>query len=177
MQFWADLGSLIETYATITALIVGGIWTYRKFIKHRTGYPIIKTELTCTQVRVEHGWIVRADVVIENVGITLAKPGNAELRLRQIVPLPDEVAEAVAKGYDPVGESESSILWPCLAQRSWRAADLKFEIEPGESGALHADFFVPEEVTAVELYFFLANPKKSKQGIGWSKSYILEFGH
>lgn len=172
MAGWLQFGETLETYVTTAAIVVGGFWTYRKFVRHRTGFPIVELSLTPQPLRLDAGWLVRVDVVMKNVGVTLAKFDSAELRLRQILPLPGDVAEGLASGYDPVPEGESQIMWPCLSRREWDGEELGFEVEPGEGGSLHADFFVPGGVEAVEFYFYLGNPKKRKQGVGWSKSVI-----
>lgn len=169
---WVHWGTAIEPYVTSLAIIVGGIWTYRKFIRHRLGLPIIDLTLTQQELMIECGWILRVDIVIKNIGSSLAKFESAELRMRQVLPLPERVLAGVRDGCDPVDDGEVRIEWPCLAQRLWDAKTLGFEVEPGESGSLHADFFVPSHVTAIELYYFLANPKKKRTGVGWSKSAV-----
>ena len=161
MDDWVKVGQIAESFAKVLALVVGGFWAYRKFIRNRTSYPIIDPSVTPSKARIAGGWMIHVEVRIRNIGQGLAKMGDAELRLRQVVPMPDEIESAVRNGFDPGADGESQVLWPSLAQRDWNAEAISFEIEPGESGALHADFFVPHEVQLVEFYFFLKNPKKN----------------
>ncbi len=165
---WVKVGQIAESFATVLALIVGGFWTYSKFFRSRTNCPIIDPSVSPSKAHIDGGWMIHVEVRIRNLGQGLAKMGDAELRLRQVVPMPDEIESAVRDGYDPVADGESQILWPSLAQRNWNADAISFEIEPGESGSLHADFFVQDEVQMVEFYFFLKNPKKSKKRVGWA---------
>lgn len=170
--FWIKLGEMLQSYASVGAVLFGGYWAWRGFVRERIKFPRFDCVLKCTPVPIESGYMLRAEVALTNTGKVLAKPKTAELRLRQVVPLPESVLSAVGDGYDPVDEGESQIELPCLAQRTWDGEKLGLEIEPGECCSLYADFFVPRSVRVVELYFHLANPTKAKRGIGWSVTSI-----
>lgn len=172
MCFWIKLGEMLQSYATVGAIVFGGYWAWWGFVRERVRFPRIDPVLRCTPVAIEGGWMLRAEVALTNTGKVLVKPKSAELRLRQLVPLPDSVSSAVGGGFDPVGEGESQIELDCLALRTWDGEKLGLEIEPGECCSLYADFFVPRSVRVVELYFHLANPTKAKHGIGWSVTTI-----
>ncbi len=172
MDAWQVWGQLIETYLTSAAIVLGGIWVYKNYFRQRVRYPWLKTEIHVAPVKIDAGWILHINASLENTGEVRARVSKAELRLRQIVPLPYEIEEAVANGYDPVSEGESEIVWPMLAVRNWEAKEGGFEVEPKEVDAFCADFFVPTEVQSVELYFFAANEKKKKQNLGWSTTSV-----
>ena len=166
------IGAVLESYFTIAAIIAGGFWTYWMFIRQRYRYPWLKTDINVSPVQIPNGWILHANVGMENRGAVIAKVAMAELRIRQIVPLPQEVESAIQQGYDPVYEGESEITWPLIAGRNWTESRGPFEVEPKEIDSLHADFFVPSDVTDVEFYFFASNEKKKKSGLGWSSTVI-----
>ena len=174
MDFLLKLGATLESFATAVALVVAGIWTYIAFIRERIRFPRLATQIICIPVSIPEGWILHVDVRIDNLGTVLAKVGSAELRLRQMVPLPEDVDESVQGGYDPVAIGETEIPWICLAQRWWDCKSRGLEIEPNETDSLHADFFVPAEVSVVEFYLYLANEKKHKKGIWWTQTIVKE---
>jgi len=121
------------------------------------------------------GRLVHAEIVIENKGDVMLKSKSAQLRLRQVAPVPDEICGCAQQNIDPVPDGKTEIEWPCIAQRDWNWKEGEFEVEPGESDYLHADFLIPHSISVVELYFFLANPAKSHKGLGWTRTKIHRF--
>ncbi len=99
----------------------------------------------------------------------------AELRICQVVPIPEEIKASVDDGYDPVIEGETEIEWPMLHGREWKWSKGSFEIEPGEADSLHADFIIDSDVKLVEFYFFLSNSKKKRSDLGWTITQLHEF--
>ena len=91
------------------------------------------------------------------------------------MPLPKELSDRLLPGIDPVGPGEAEITWPMIAGREWNWRKGDFEIEPGESDALHADFVIPSEVETVQLYGFVRNPKKKNEGVGWTVTTLHSF--
>ena len=62
-----------------------------------------------------------------------------------------------------------------IAAREWSWGEEDFEVEPGESDALHADFIIPSDVKTVQLYAFVKNPRKNKEGLGWTTAELTSF--
>jgi hypothetical protein len=165
-----DIIDIIQAIATIAALIVGGIWTYLKFIKKREHYPRINLSFTIDSMAVDETHnLIHVAVLHENKGETLMEAKNAELRLRHVLPLPGEIKKDLNTGADPVSKAYATIEWPMLMEREWKFShELPFEIEPGESDSLHADFFVNKNVKIVQFYFFIANIEKKDKNLGWA---------
>jgi hypothetical protein len=139
-----DVFSILQAIATITAMIIGGIWTYRKFIKQRLHYPRIDLSMTveCIPVSETHN-LIHVAILHVNKGETLLQSENAELRLRQVLPLPNEIEAEVKKGNINLTEPYSYVEWPMLQIKNWDfTGENSFEIEPEESDSLHADFFI-----------------------------------
>lgn len=170
---WKDASEIVSNFATAAALFVAGLWTYVLFVRQRLGYPRLQSTIvpevfdSTTAAR-----LIRVEVLLENVSTVVVELRSAELRLRQVIPLPPNVASSVAEGYDPVANDEPQIVWPMLAGRRWYWPSGALEIEPGESECLHAEFFVPKELEVVEFYLFVANQKKLRKALGWSRSQL-----
>lgn len=163
MTQWAQVA---ENIATVIAIFVGGAWVYLTFVRQRLAYPRVSIELAIQEVWLAPYWLLRVELRLQNSGQVILRSKRADLRLRQIVPVPKETEDLLAKGCDPVPLGRTGIEWPVLAQREWNWAKDEFEVEPGEDDLLCADFAVYEPTRVVELYFFLANPKKGK--LGWT---------
>jgi len=171
---WKDIADALKNVVTSGALLAGGIWSYRLFVRQRLGLPRLKATITPYAVRIEQGWILNVQVQIENIGSVVAAIKRAELRMRQVVPLPDCVASKIIKGFDPVAPGEAEVGWPMLAGREWSWEAAACEIEPGETDALTADFFAPADVEVLQFYFFAANEKKRRRSLGWPATMIHE---
>lgn len=171
-----DLVTIIQSGFTIAAMIVGGIWTYHKFIKKREHYPRINLSFTIDSMAVnETHNLVHVAVLHENKGETLMEAKSAEMRLRHVLPLPVAIKKDLNAGNDPISEDFATIEWPMLMDRNWTfSRELPFEIEPGESDSLHADFFVDKNVKTVQFYFFIANMEKKEKNLGWALTWYYQ---
>lgn len=173
---WKDAAEVLESLATVAAIIIGAIWTYRAFVRQRSRFPKLEVQFVESEQSVAISRYIRIEVMLRNAGTVVALSEHAELRLRQIVPLPLSVEMDLNSGYDPIPDGASQVDWPILACREWRWKKGEFEIEPGESDLLYADFFVPRGVSSFEIYFFIANSAKAVQGLGWTRSAFYQAG-
>jgi hypothetical protein len=110
-------------------------------------------------------------------GTTVGCPNGsvhyAELRLRQVLPVQGALAGIGDASCAPVREGGAEIEWPQLDRKEWCVEKHPFELEPGESDPLHADFIVPANVSVVQFYFYVHNPKK--KDIGWACTKFYDF--
>jgi hypothetical protein len=176
MDTWKDISDIIQKLVTSIGIIVGGRWTYFLFVRQRLGLPKLKMDLLVNEVLLpESTKLVHVELKILNVGSVLLAPRFAELRLRQVVPIPDDLLPLIKKGYDPIEKGKTQIEWPLIAGREWKWERKEFEIEPGEGDSMHADFVIPDKVKTCEFYCYIANSDKKGQGIGWPLTSIYNF--
>jgi hypothetical protein len=168
MPLLKDLADLVQAAAVFLGVVVGGLWTYLHFIRKRVPYPRAKLDLQVyDSILTESSRLVHAVILINNTSEVLLSPDRGELRIRQVVPLPPELRETVQAGRDPVPEGKAEIEWPIIEMREWQWGKHDFEIEPGESDSLHADFIIQSNIEVVEFYCFISNPKKKRNPLGW----------
>jgi len=172
IEWWKTLGEIIQSFLTAIAIVAAGAWTYMIFIRNRLVFPRLELSVLPHPVSISGGWIVHVAVGLFNSGSVVIRIREAELRLRTVIPLPDDVQKAVNDGFDPVPVGQTEVKWPMLAGREWKFDSKPVEIEPGENDTLHADFFIPENVKVVEFYAFVENAKKRSKGLGWSNTTI-----
>jgi len=170
---WRDLSEVASNVITIVAIVAGGIWTYLLFVRQRQRFPRLHLALSASVVSREEFSLVRCYLTFANAGTVVVRPKSAQARLRQVFPAPSDVEAAAQSGLDPVDADRQQIEWPLLAQRNWLWTPDEFEIEPGESDTLCADFFVPLSVEVVEIYAHVSNPTKSRTGLGWQCSTLI----
>ena len=118
--------------------------------------------------------LLHVEIKLKNVGNVLFNAEKAEIRARQVFPLPDSVEKAVNENLDPVQKGNTEIEWDMLQMRKKKWKKGEFEIKPGENDSIHAEFFIEPHIEIIQFYFYLANYRKLKKGIGWT---ITQFYH
>ena len=172
--------SSIQSLAATIAIGVGGYWTYTTFIRERGQFVRIEIEaFEVDEIDIEpDGAILHTRVRLRNVGKTKFSGVYAQLQMRQIFPVSDEVRKFVRSDINIVKSDEQQADWACIAEREWNWGPDDFDIEPSEFDTLHADFGIKSDVSIVEFYFFLRNPQKPGR-VGWTETlnYRLKKGH
>ncbi|MBU2489672.1 MAG: hypothetical protein KKA60_09800 [Proteobacteria bacterium] len=164
LENWEILGSITQGFLTAAAILAGGFWAYMLFIRQRIAFPRLDLSIQNHPMKIRNGWIFHTVVEMRNVGAVIARIPSAELRLRTVIPLPEEVHTLVDKGFDPVLKGETHLSWPMLAGHNWDWKKGPIEIEPGESDAIPTDFFVPDDIQVIQFYVHVSNVKKNVNG-------------
>ncbi len=175
MDIWKDLFSIIQAALTSVGIVVGGFWTYFLFVRQRLRFPKVDIMFIQDKIILEGTRFIHAEIKLSNLGNVILKSDYSESRLRKIVPIPDEIRPDIKNGLDPVPEGKTEIEWPLVVGREWKWNEKDFEIEPGESDSLHADYIIESDIKVLEFYFYLRNTKKKAQNIGWTLTKIHEF--
>jgi hypothetical protein len=176
MEYWKNLSSIIQALTTTTAIVIGGVWTYLLFVRQRLNFPKVNIKLRTEDKLIPGSYrLVHVKVSIDNVGNVILRSNNAELRIRQVLPVPDDIKTAVDEEKDPVIKGKTEIEWPMLFGRKWEWEKGGFEIEPGEFDALHADYIIDDSVEVVEFYFYISNAKKKRSQLGWPITQMHKF--
>ena len=176
IEFWKNISGFIQAFATSIAIFFGGVWTYLLFVRQRLHYPKVNIKLSAVDELIPNGYrIVHVEIKIDNVGSVILRSNAAELRIRQVLPIPDDIKETVNMGKDPVNEGNTEIVWPMLFGRDWKWGKSGFEIEPSESDSLHADYIIEDNIKVVEFYCFISNAKKKRRRLGWTLTQLHNF--
>jgi hypothetical protein len=129
----------ISSIATTLALIVGGIWTYRRFVRTREAYPKIEFTVDLAFVRKQGGfWVVEAIANMENKGLVRHSIRKFTFDLRYM--LPSDAVEVSAPFLAVVPHKAS--------EGSWLPPDWNFTfIEPGLRTRYSCVARIPEQAT------------------------------
>jgi hypothetical protein len=174
-----DVASIVQSVATVIAIVVGGAWSYLLFIKERREYPHANLQQSATHAQLgPNANLLRVGVAITNAGTTRMDLKSAIIKIQQVLPLTDCVdpkicAKAEIEAAKPgVPRSAARFSWPTLSQLDQQYEGNK-EIEPSEKDFIDAEFVLPSHVTLVRIYAYVRNdskPHSDKQQIGWSVS-------
>jgi len=171
-----DITEIARSFATVAAILVGGLWSYMLFVRTRQRYPRakIKHEITHRALSDDKG-LLHIAVNISNSGDVLLSVVSAQTRIQQVLPTPPEILDSVNQGLDPVQKGKTEIEWPLIGTtRKSHWAKGKREIEPGESDELHYDFVLDSRIQTVEVYTYVKNATKRGREIGWSLTTLYD---
>jgi hypothetical protein len=166
---WKDYADPVQSTLTSIAIVIGGLWTLSQFFSGRFSKPKLTVSHSIEHWPAEEQVILHVVVRVVNVGSVLVRPEQLQVRVQQLLPLTEDVTERLRLGEDPVGPTETEVLWPLLCERYY-AWKVPTEIEPGESDDYFFDFVIAAEVSAVQVYSHLPNPVK--KGVGWNTTSV-----
>ena len=172
METTQSILSLIESALTSIAIIVAGVWGYYLFWRRRSTYPRAALELQVTTARLPRDKrLLHVGLRIENQSDVLLRVRSAEVRVRQVVPIPVTLQAKLQKDVDPIPTNSTEYPWPAIVSREWRPEG-SLELEPGEWDMLHSDFVIEDSIGVVELYAFVENTRKTRAGLGWTRTVL-----
>lgn len=165
----------VESLVTVAAVVVGGFWTYKLFVKERQHFPsaIVNQELSVTLLSTGHQ-LVHVRLRITNTGKVLLELEWVRCRVQIVEPMNDRLAARLLQGEDLVLDGEQEVGWPVLSAREWEFEPGEAEIEPGEKEWLDCEFILEEAVRVIVLYGYVRNAAKKGREIGWSSTKVVE---
>jgi hypothetical protein len=163
---------IIQSVATVIALIVGGIWTYHLFVQQRQEQPRLKIEHRLSQRKMANGeTLLSVDEMLSNPGTTLVALHSSDTRIIQLLPLPPGITKEDLASQrelpDVIGKPDK---WPVL--RNTQRLDVNRVLEPGEEDQLHAEFVLPPQIQVVCVASHVENPNNPK--LGWQRITIYD---
>jgi hypothetical protein len=174
LQDWASAAAIVESVATVIALCVAGLWTYRLFVKNRASYPRALVSIVHRlQPIAEQSRILRVEIQVKNDGAVLLPIGSLVCRLLQVRPVTGSLEERLRDGLPLILPNKQRVDWPMLDSRNWEYNKDQAEIEPGEVQHFCCDFSVDASVELAEIYCHLSNPRKNDT-MGWTATAVVE---
>ncbi len=171
--FLSDLQAVaaaVESFATVGAIIVGGIWGYMLFVRRRQAYPranvvhrISHRELGNDKV------LLTVDTVVCNIGEIMLALVSEEMKVQQVLPFPAAL-RTIGSVQDLVAPGRREYDWPLLQSRCLNPEvrkGYKVDIEPGETDQMHYDFLLDSKVEVVKVFSYFRNAKRRDREIGW----------
>jgi len=168
--------STLETIAKIAALIVGGIWAWKGFIRNRLRFPSATLQHMITSWRDEDKTFLHVTVRISNTGNVLIALAKGKTWIEKLTPLPSKVKGSLCAGNMPIQTGKHEVNWSLIAKHELTSSD-RIEIEPRETDELHFDFVIVKKIMRVLIYTHLENQTKGlRKKIGWNLSSIYAIG-
>lgn len=164
---------ILQAIATIAALAVGGVWTYRLVIVQRQEEPRLKIEHKISQHKLPSGeTLLSIDEMLSNPGTTLVALRSSEIRIIPLLPLPPGVAKEASGQDDLPNIVRSPDKWPVLKVAQRQFPDGERLLEPGEEDQMHSEFTLPAKIQVICVASYVENPKNPK--VGWQRITIYD---
>jgi len=176
---------LLQSIATIIALIVGGWWTYDAFVRERDNLPHALLEQ-----KLEH-WtldgsknLIRVELSLSNVGKKELVVSHIDLEIEQISsprPACTEAAERcpdneIQKEFKNPIRDQNGIDWTPISVRHDTRQHI---LEPKEKEIIDYEFVLSPNVSLVRTKAWVRNEELSKgenPGMGWVSTHIYKLG-
>lgn len=158
-----DYASILQSIATIAALIVAAIWfNYqdRAIEKIDTSH-----ELECRKINDKFFWL-GAKIRLENRGNVTAFLTKGKVRVQKILPLAKHIKKRIEDNESLIPSKELVVDWPTIGPTV--SDGFKSEIRSGETDEFDVDFIVPSYVKSIKLYSYFGRVTDSK--LGWKHS-------
>ncbi len=162
-----EIASILQSFITTLAIIIGGLWGYTTFILKRGKYPKAKIEHTIIhRIINDNMLLLSADIFINNVGDVLLSFDSWEITVKQMLPPASQLDRLIKEGGIREGEGVGVIQWRAIDSEKQKVED-KFIIEPGESQQFHRDYVIHSSVKTIMLISFFKNIDINDRSIGW----------
>ena len=171
-----DYFEIFEMTITSIALIIGGWWTYKKFVKKREKFPRASTTHRIIERDVGNKKkLVHVFIEIKNIGDVLLSIESYDVRINKVVPIDNEIREKILKDEDPLSENYK-ISWPNLFYRVKNFKEKAWEIEPSENEVENLDFVIDKKIKTIQVYSYFKNTSKTEREIGWEEITFHDLG-
>ncbi len=164
----ALVAEIAANLATVTAVIVGSIWTWLLFVQNRQRFPraLIRHELTCHAIDEDY-WLVGLVVILQNAGDVLLSLRAWQVALQQALPPAAELERVRARGDATLLHGAHIIEWEPVWQTNEQAASGRFELEPGEIHQFHYAVVVSRDIRLVAIDTLFFNITKKRRSLTW----------
>jgi len=170
LRTWAEL---LQAIVTTIAILVGGVWTYFRFVRNRLFFPRAEVNHEILHKDLIDGKkLLRVTMTVSNKGDVLIPISEVWTRVSQISPVIGPQLENITSGNGLEMEDTSEILWPEIGCLQIDYSDGEAEIEPGESENFPFDFIVDSEVKTVRIYSYFQNNRKTNSG--WAITSLID---
>lgn len=163
---WKDFAGTAQSIVTIFALAIGGYWTYRTFFQFRQDRPKLNIIHSVERFRIPGNYLLIVKERLSNVGLVAIRLNKGEIRIVQVLPLPDPVARMVNTPDSLKETAEDPEIWTVLRvyEHPWNK---KHElIEPGEVDEIQNYFLIPDSIAVVDILSFVGNPAEDSK-LAW----------
>jgi hypothetical protein len=164
---------VISKIVTVSATIIGAIWSYYAFFRQRLKEPRLNVTHEVNTLDLADGRrLLKVYAAITNHGQVRVELPVWYLRADQILPLTPTPLKDLDKGAftDVHGHAH----WNCLAEGNFSDGSFKMALEPGETDRASANLIIKSGVEVVQIYSHFRCTKDSESREGWPSRTLVD---
>lgn len=179
LDFQTKFFDVVVKIVTISATIIGAIWSYYAFFRQRLKEPRLNVTHEIKSLELTDGKrLLKVYATITNIGQVRVELPIWRLRADQILPLTKTPLADLATG--TVAFTDAQAHWDCLAKGTFSDDDKSFAmvLEPGETDRAAANLVIKSGVEAVQVYSHFSQ-KGAQRALGWPTRTLVDLrkGH
>lgn len=178
-----DIFAAVQSLTVSIGVFIGGIWAYWLFYKHRQKYPRANLSHEIShKILPDDKILLQFSVKVINVGNVIISLNKCDIRVQQIIPVNDQIAELIKNNNEKVCIKENNkfldyeINWPLLKHVELKCDKRLCEIEPNENEQIFYEFILNSNIKTVKIYsHFINQAIRGRNELGWSLTTIYDF--
>jgi hypothetical protein len=173
---WKDATATVQSLATIAALLIGGFWTYKTFVRFRQDRPRLSISHAVEHFPLSnHRTLLVVKEKLSNIGPVALQPTMGGIRVIQLLPVSTSFEDKLTGGGDdPLNDTEDdSDVWKVIGSHEHPWIAKPELIEPGEDDTITNFFVIPDYVEAVDIFSYVANPTENNK-MSWQVGTICD---
>lgn len=174
LEAQAKFFDVISKIVTISATIVGAIWSYYAFFRQRLKEPRLNVTHEINALDLSDGrYLLKVYAAITNIGQVRVELLVWHLRAEQILPLTKTPQKDLAEK-QAFTDAHDHAHWNCLAEGNFSDGAFKMALEPGETDRASANLVIKSGVEVVQIYSHFRCTKDAKLREGWPTKTLLD---
>ena len=111
------LFSIIQKIVTVSAIIIGGLWTYNMFIMHREAYPKADISYEIEEIKLTDEYtFLQIFIKIKNTGNTVLRLLNGNVRLLDVSFPHVKIEKELSEYHNSIPREKPTFTWKTIGK-------------------------------------------------------------
>lgn len=180
-----SLGESIKPIIEVIAILAGGWWSYRLFIKNRLDYPVAEITHQISNHDIDSKFqYISVLVTMKNISKVLIELDFCQILVQQMFPLQIDILEMLQKAdpeqirlgiaADLFSPRDKQITWREIGYRDYEWEKGIINLEPGQTDVFQYEFIVKKETEIIRVISYFHNKKITSTNVGWRTPTIYK---
>ncbi len=164
---------VISKIVTISATVIGAIWSYYAFFRQRLNEPRLNVAHEVHPLDLPDGRrLLKIYAAITNLGQVRVVLPTWYLRAEQILPLTKTATTDLTRKAFIDAHNQSH--WNCLAEGSFSDNQFRMVLEPGETDRASANLVIDNTIEVIQIYSHFRRTKNQNSCEGWPSKTLVD---
>jgi hypothetical protein len=158
---------IMQVIATVSAIIIGGFWSYRAFFRERIAEPMLNLDQKIIPLELPDGRVLlKVFVKLSNVGKVQIELKLWSLEAEKLLPLTEKVENKLSS--KSIFTDQVSI-WPLITSEDegkFVRPNFYVLLDPGETDSVIGNIIIPGHIEVIQVYSQFRTSQDRKY-LGW----------